>query len=157
VVTSTDALNVRAETRSRTQARQEAARAMQRAARSLAIEPLGLSATAYRSFRAAQDEAQLPSPLAIRLLFLGWQRACEHVAVLICDDAHVEADVARKLYGDPSCRQRAHGTSGHLPRAQVGDVIPQPGRLVRGAAVSGAAHANCAPIHDLKSDGRAGA
>jgi len=99
-------------TRSRMQARDEAARAMQLAARSLAIEPAALTATAYRTFRAAQEPG-LPSPLTISLLFVGWQRACEHVTALTCDEAEVEADVVCALYGDPAAHQRARATCRH--------------------------------------------
>ena len=59
---------------------------MQLAARSFAVEPTALKAATYRAFRAAQGEAGLPSPLAISLLFAGWQHACEHVAALTCDE-----------------------------------------------------------------------
>ena len=105
-------------THSRMHARGQAASAMQLAAHSLAIEPAVLSTAAYRTFRATtfratQQEPSLPSPLAISLLFFGWRRACEHLVALTCDEEGVEADVVRALYGDPSCRQRAHATCGH--------------------------------------------
>jgi hypothetical protein len=99
--------------RDRTEARHEAACAIQLAARSLAVEPVALSAVAYRAFCAGQEESGLPSSLAISVLFVGWQRACEQVAVLTYDDASVEAKVVRTLYGDPSCRHRAYATAGH--------------------------------------------
>jgi hypothetical protein len=151
----TDIPKAAAAMHNRTRARQQAEAAIQRVAFSLRVEPAALSVAAYRVFRDRERDPGSPSPLAISVLFLGWQRACEHVAALVRDDAHVEADVARKLYGDPSCRQRAHGTSGRLSRPQEGDAIRKPGRLVGGgAAVSGATHANRAPIHRLESGGR---
>jgi len=112
----------------RTQAREEAARAMRAASRSLTIEPSALSAAAYRTFRAKQQEPDLPSPLAISILFFGWQRACEHVAALTCDEIEVEADTVRALYGDPACRQRAHATCGQRTSAPGDDVTPHAGR-----------------------------
>ena len=112
--------------RTRTQARREATWAMQLAARWLAVEPTALRAGAYRAFRAAQDEpGLLPSPLTISLLFAGWQRACEHVAAPTCDEVAVEADVVRALYGDPSCRRRAHGTCDDSRRRPVPDNAPR--------------------------------
>ena len=108
----TDAPSAGAGTRSRTQARQAAARAMQLAARSLAIEPTALRAATYRAFRAAQGEAGLPSPLAISLLFAGWQRACEHLATATRNDEAVEAEVVCALYGDPALRHQAYATCG---------------------------------------------
>jgi hypothetical protein len=97
-------------TRDRAQARQDAAGAMRRAAEELRVEPAALSVAAYRAFRDRQETSGLPSPLTISLVFLGWQRACEHVAVLTSDETQVEAEVLQTLYGDPSCRRRAHGT-----------------------------------------------
>lgn len=61
--------------------REQALWAMRMAARSLAGDPATLSAAAYRSFRAAHDDASLPSALTISLLFGGWHRACEHLAL----------------------------------------------------------------------------
>ncbi|HUN78268.1 MAG TPA: hypothetical protein VMU32_05055 [Solirubrobacteraceae bacterium] len=54
---------------------------MRTAADSLTGDPATLSAAAYRSFRAAHGEAGLPSALTISLLFGGWHRACEHLAL----------------------------------------------------------------------------
>ena len=65
--------------RDRTQARHEAACAIQLAARSLGVEPAELGATAYRGFCVRELGLGLPSWLAISLLFVGWQRACEQV------------------------------------------------------------------------------
>jgi hypothetical protein len=106
--------------RDRVQARREAARAIQLAARSLAVEPAALSAAAYRTFCAGRDEPDLPSSLAISVLFVGWQRACEQVAALTHDEVDVEADVVRTLYGDPSRRHRAYATAGHARTAKSG-------------------------------------
>jgi len=97
----------------RARARYEAASAIQLAARSLAVDPATLSAPAYRGFCAREDELHLPSSLAISLLFVGWQRACEQVAALTNDDANVEANVVRALYGDPSRRHRLYATAAH--------------------------------------------
>ena len=108
---------------------------MQLAARSLAIEPTALRAATYRAFRAAQGEAGLPSPLAISLLFAGWQRACEHVAALTCDEVAVEAEVVRTLYGDPSCRRRAHDTSGASRGRGIDAAMPRTGRRIRRSAL----------------------
>jgi len=60
-----------------------------------------------------------PTAGAIGTLFAGWQRAGRHVAPPRCDEVAVEADVVRTLYGDPSCRQRAHNTRRHISRASV--------------------------------------
>ncbi len=84
--------------------------AMELAARSLAIEPANLKVADYRGFRSAQGETDLPSPLAISVLFGGWQRACEHLATATCDEGEGEADVVLALYGDPSVRHRAYAT-----------------------------------------------
>ena len=127
----TDAPGPGAATRNRAQARQEAAYAMQRAAHSLAVEPAALSVAAYRAFRAGQHDASLPSPLTISLLFVGWQHACEHIAVLTCDEMAVEADVVRTLYGDPSCRRRAHATRGHEGQPRPPGARPEPRRRPR--------------------------
>lgn len=108
-----DAPAIGAARRDRTEARREAACAIALAARSLAVEPAALSAAAYRAFCAGRDEPGLPSSLAISILFVGWQRACEHVAALTHDELDVEADVVRALYGDPSRRHRAYATAGH--------------------------------------------
>jgi hypothetical protein len=97
----------------RAHARREAACAIQLVARSLAVDPAALSAAAYRGFCARQGDLHLPSSLAISVLFVGWQRACEQVSALTYDDANVEADVVRMLYGDPSRRHRAYATAGH--------------------------------------------
>jgi hypothetical protein len=97
----------------RAHARREAACAIQLAARSLALEPAALSAAAYRDFCAREDQLSLPSWLAISVLFVGWQRACEQVLALTYDEANIEADVVRMLYGDPSRRHRAYATAGH--------------------------------------------
>ena len=99
--------------RDRTEARHDAACAIQLAARSLSVAPAALNAAAYRAFCAARGEADLPSSLAISVLFVGWQRACEQVATLTYDEANVEADVVRTLYGDPSRRHRTYATHGH--------------------------------------------
>lgn len=125
------ATNVGAATHGRAQAREQAARAVQLAARSLAVEPTALRAASYRAFRAARGDAGLPSPLAISLLFAGWQRACSQVSALTCDEVAVEAEVVRTLYGDPSCRQRAYGTCGGGPRAPAGGA--RPATTARGA------------------------
>jgi hypothetical protein len=98
---------------------------MQLAARWLAVEPTALRAADYRAFRTVHDEPGLPSAIAISLLFVGWQRACEHVAALTCDEVAVEAEVVRALYGDPSCRRRAHGTSDDSRRRPVPDNAPR--------------------------------
>ena len=92
-------------------AHQEAAVAMQHAARWLSVEPSELRAADYRAFRARQDEHALPSALRISVLFAGWQRAREQVATLTRDEVAVEAQVVRALYGDPVCRRDAYGTS----------------------------------------------
>jgi hypothetical protein len=97
----------------RAHARREAACAIQLAARSLALEPAALSAAAYRDFCAREDELSLPSWLAISVLFVGWQRACEQVLALTYDEANVEADVVRMLYGDPSRRHLLYATADH--------------------------------------------
>ena len=107
--------DIGASRRDRTEARHEAACAIQLAARSLAVEPAALSAAAYRAFCAGQEEPGLPSSLAISVLFVGWQRAREQVAALTYDEANVEASVVRVLYGDPSRRHRAYATAGHDP------------------------------------------
>jgi len=97
--------------RARGQAHQEAAVAMQRAARWLPVEPSALRATDYRSCRARQDGPILPSALRISVLFAGWQRAREQLATLTRDEVAVEAQVVRALYGDPVCRRDAYGTA----------------------------------------------
>ena len=98
-------------TRARGPAHQEAAVAMQHAARWLSVEPSALRAADYRAFRARQDDHAWPSALRISVLFAGWQRAREHVATLARDEVAVEAQVVRALYGDPVCRRDAYGTS----------------------------------------------
>jgi hypothetical protein len=98
----------------RAHARREAACAIQLVARSLAVDPAALSAAAYRGFCAHREELHLPSSLAISVLFVGWQRACERVPALTYDEADVEADVVRLLYGDPSRRHRDHATASHI-------------------------------------------
>ena len=98
-------------TSARGQAHQEAAVAMQHAARWLAVEPSALRAADYRAFRARQDAHALPSALRISVLFAGWQRAREQVATLTRDEVAVEAQVVRALYGDPVCRSDTYGTS----------------------------------------------
>ncbi len=112
---SSHAPDVGAAKRSRAQARQDAAWAMHLAARSLGVQPTALTAAAYRTFRTAHDEADFPSSLTISVLYAGWQRACENAVALTCDDAEVEAEVVRTLYGDPSCRHRAHSTRPRFP------------------------------------------
>ena len=97
----------------RAHARREAACAIELVARSLAVDPAALSAAAYRAFCTRQEDLHLPSSLAISVLFVGWQRACEQVSALTYDEANVEADVVRMLYGDPSRRQRDYATAGH--------------------------------------------
>ncbi len=92
-------------------AREDALAAMEHAAQWLAIEPSALSADAYRAFREADSRAHMPSPLAISILFGGWERAREHAAALSRDNAVVEAEVIRAIYGDPDCRHRAYGTA----------------------------------------------
>lgn len=92
-------------------AREDALAAMEHAAQWLAIEPSALSADAYRAFREANEGAGMPSPLSISLLFAGWERAREQVAALSRDNAVVESEVIRAIYGDPDCRHRAYGTS----------------------------------------------
>ncbi len=94
-------------------ARREAARAIQLAARSLALEPAELGGAAYRGFCAREEERSLPSWLAVSVLFAGWQRACEQVLALTYDEADVEANVVRMLYGDPSRRHLLYATAGH--------------------------------------------
>jgi hypothetical protein len=141
-----DAPGPGAATRNRAQARQEAASAMQRAAHSLAVEPAALSVAAYRAFRAGQHDASLPSPLTISLLFVGWQHACEHIAVLAGDEMAVEADVVRALYGDPSCRRRAHATRGHertaaAARRPTGASAPAPRPAFTATPVRGSSDA----------------
>ncbi len=54
--------------------------------------------------------------LRIAVLAPPWQHACENAVALTGDDAEVEAEVMRTLYGDPSCRHRAHRTR---PRLQA--------------------------------------
>ena len=95
-------------------AREDALAAMEHAAQWLAIEPSALSADAYRAFREANAGAHMPSPLSISILFGGWERAREHVAALSRDNAVVEAEVIRAIYGDPDCRHRAYGTEALL-------------------------------------------
>ncbi|HME02384.1 MAG TPA: hypothetical protein VKG38_05065 [Solirubrobacteraceae bacterium] len=102
-------------TPARGQARQEAAVAMQCAARWLSVEPTELRATDYRAFRATQDDPALPSVMRISVLFAGWQRAREQVFTLTRDEVAVEAHVARALYGDPVCRRDARGSSSGFP------------------------------------------
>jgi hypothetical protein len=97
------------------EARRQAACAIQLAARSLAVDPAELRAVAYRGFCTREEELGLPSWLAISVLFVGWQRACEQVSALTCDDAEVEASVVRKLYGDPSRRHLLNATVNHEP------------------------------------------
>src|SRR5208282_2479674 len=75
----------------RGQAHEEAAVAMQRAARWLTVEPSALRAADYRAFRARQDAHALPSALRISVLFAGWPRAREQVATLTRDAVAVEA------------------------------------------------------------------
>jgi len=87
-------------------------RAMQLAARFLEIEPANLRVADYRGFRSAQGDTDLLSPLAISVLFAGWQRACEHLATATYDDGAVEAEVVHALYGDPVVRHQAHATCG---------------------------------------------
>ncbi len=94
----------------RGQAHQQAAVAMQCAARWLSVEPSALRAADYRAFRARQAEHVLPSALRISVLFAGWQRAREQVATLTRDEVAVEAQVVRTLYGDSACRRDAYGT-----------------------------------------------
>jgi hypothetical protein len=128
---------------------------MQLAAASLSVEPAALRATDYRAFRAAQDEVGLPSVLAISLLFAGWHRACEHVAALTCDEVAVEAEVVRTLYGDPSCRRRAHSTRGRVSRKRPEGSKPWAGRgAPRADVASGGADATCSPggRPELESD-----
>ncbi len=84
---------------------------MEHAAQWLAIEPSALSSDAYRAFREADANAHMPSPLAISILFGGWERARDHAGALSRDNAVVEAAVIRAIYGDPDCRHRAYGTS----------------------------------------------
>lgn len=105
-------------TSARGQAHQEAAVAMQHAARWLSVEPSALRAADYRAFRARQDESVLPSALRISVLFAGWERAREHVATLAGDEVAVEAQVARALYGDPACRRDDYGTSARRRRGR---------------------------------------
>lgn len=116
MATSSHAPRVGAATRNRARTRRDAASAMHLAARSLGVQPTALTATAYRTFRTAHADADLPSSLTISLLYAGWQHACEIAVALTCDDAEVEAEVMRTLYGDPSCRHRAHRTR---PRLQA--------------------------------------
>jgi hypothetical protein len=91
-------------------ARQRAVWAMRVVARELAVEPATLRASSYRGFRRTHEEAALPSMLTISLLFRGWQRACEYVAVCSRDELTVEVEVSRTLYGDPSGRRHIRGT-----------------------------------------------
>jgi hypothetical protein len=107
----------------RTQARLEAACAIQLVARSLSLEPAALSPSAYRTFCADQAELELPSWLAISVLFVGWQRAREQVTALIHDDVAVEEQVVQKLYGDPSRRHHDHATTNQL----AGSIAGEPG------------------------------
>jgi len=102
-------------------ARQQAVRAMLAAARALGVEPAALRIAAYRSFRESHEDAGLPSALAISLLFMGWQRACEYAAVRSRDEVAVEAEVIRTLYGDSSGRRRAHDTHIRARRGQTDD------------------------------------
>jgi hypothetical protein len=92
--------------------KQHAMQAMQLAARFLAIEPASLKVADYRGYRNAQGETDLPSPLAISVLFAGWQRACEHLATATRNDEAVEAEVVCALYGDPALRHQAYATCG---------------------------------------------
>jgi hypothetical protein len=80
-------------------ARQEAAWAMDAAARALGVEPAALGRAAYRSFRAGHMDAGLPSAMAISALFRGWQRACEHMTMHVRNDVAVEAAVAERSAG----------------------------------------------------------
>ncbi len=102
-------------------AREDALAAMEHAAQWLAIEPSALSADAYRAFREADGGAHMPSPLSISILFGGWERAREHVSALSRDNAVVEAEVIRAIYGDPDCRHRAYGTSAHAGSVDPAD------------------------------------
>ncbi len=115
-VTSRAAREIGVVTPARGQAHQEAAAAMQRAARWLSVEPSALRAADYRSFRARQDDQVLPSALRISVLFAGWQRAREQVATLTCDEVEVEAQVVRALYGDPASRRDTYATAPGPPR-----------------------------------------
>ena len=108
--------------RDRTQARLEAACAIELAARSLSVEPAALSASAYRTFCAGQAELDLPSSLTISVLFVGWQRAREQVTALVLNDIAVEEQVVRALYGDPSRRHRHHATSNQVAGQLAGAV-----------------------------------
>lgn len=101
-------------------AREDALAAMEHAAQWLAIEPSALSAEAYRAVREADEGAGMPSLLSISLLFAGWERAREQVAALSRDNAVVEAEVIRAIYGDPDCRHRAYGTSVAHPKPAPG-------------------------------------
>jgi hypothetical protein len=94
-------------------ARLEATRAIQLAARSLAVEPAELGAATYRAFCAREAELRLPSWLTISVLFAGWQRACEQVSALSRDEADVEPNAIRMLYGDPSRCHLLYATSSH--------------------------------------------
>ena len=95
-------------------AREDALAAMEHAAQWLAIEPSALSADAYRAFREADSRAHMPSPLAISILFGGWERAREHAAALSRDNAVVEAEVIRAIYGDPTADTAPTGPR-HFP------------------------------------------
>ncbi len=70
--------------------------------------------------------------MATELNDSGIATASRHL--LTHDDAEVEADVIRTLYGDPSSRHRAYATCGHdqgagtrerALDAAIGDVAPQ--------------------------------
>ncbi|HYF25190.1 MAG TPA: hypothetical protein VD931_05580 [Baekduia sp.] len=55
-----------------------ALRALQRTADALDLAPEALSPADYRRYRTAHSEAaDLPSHLAISLMFGGWNRACD--------------------------------------------------------------------------------
>ena len=43
-----------------------------------------------------------------------WKRVREEAATVTCDEATVEADIVRRLYGDPACRRLAHDTRRHV-------------------------------------------
>jgi hypothetical protein len=93
------------------QTRADALAAMQRAAQWLSIDACALSTDAYRAFRETETALRTPSPITISILFGGWQRAREHLATSQYDDAAVEEETIRAIYGDPACRHRAYGTT----------------------------------------------
>ncbi len=92
-----------------TRVRADALAAMQSAAQWLSIDACALSIDAYRAFRATEDSLTVPSPVAVSILFGGWQRALEHVATSPADVAAVEEETIRGIHGVAAIPRGATG------------------------------------------------